>query len=486
MMAAYVAMVSEVFVDQLMDVTLSSIWLAFLMINTRLLLISPLLIIVIYGFIAGFTLYRFGVFVPVVERARALRASRLMAAKEFHRSPSLEGKSAQWGVTAIKRIGYKSMDYLGNWMDMFSKSAVLSRKARAFSDDEAWGSMNRTPLLVGAVSPSTSQSSRLNVVSCEPKESQYSIETRDLAPGKTFPRTVSYRAHRLRSPSSLQLKTLSIPPSIMALRSSHNFSANANAKRDKEALPSHQHAVIHTFDIDDLQAPCISSQTPVISGMVPALIGDNAKSFRANKEITSDPHVALRQILTIHVLGAEAHRRGETLSAFEIPEALKSVFFLSELELLLSSIFDTFYPNNVILTDMERIEAVELLRSWRKSLQAPSTSESASEKETESRRVDDAEEGEGAEQGVSAVVPPLSPSPSLSNSDRISFPAFAKWFVHLAQLIHTMHTVAGAGCDAPLYDLVDDADLDDTIPKPAVDMLLASHSNSFFEVKSWW
>ena len=484
MMAAYVAMVSEVFVDQLMDVTLSSIWLAFLMINTRLLLISPLLIIVIYGFIAGFTLYRFGVFVPVVERARALRASRLMAAKDFHRSPSLEGKSAQWGVTAIKRIGYKSMDYLGNWMDMFSESAVISRKARAFSDNEAWGSMNRTPLLVGAVSPSTSQSSRLNAVIFEPKESQYSIETRDLAPGKTFPRTVSYRAHRLRSPSSLQLKTLSIPPSIMALRSSHNFSANA--KKDNEALPSDQHAVIHTFDIDDLQAPCVSSQTPVISGMVPALIGDNAKSFRANKEITSDPHVALRQMLTIHVLGAEAHRRGETLSAFEIPEAVKSVFFLSELELLLSSIFDTFYPNNVVLTDMERIEAVELLRSWHKSLQAPSTIESASEKETESRSVDDAEEGEGAEQGVSAVVPPSSQSPSLSNSDRISFPAFAEWFLHLAQLIHTMHTVAGAGCDAPLHDLADDADLDDTIPKPAVDVPLASHSNSFFEVKSWW
>lgn len=451
------AMVSEVLVDQLMDVTLSSIWLAFLMINTRLILISPLLIIVIYGFIAAFTLYRFGVFVPVVERARSLRAGKLTAAKEFHRSPSLEGKSSRWEVTTVKRIGYRGVDYLGSWMDSISQSANMSRKARIFADNEAWGSMNRTSQLVGSAPTPTSHNSHMTMTTTMnasyDKTSQRSLETRDLAPGKVFPRTMSYGAHRLRL-SSLQLKTMDIPHSVMALRSFHCL------KAEKESQ-SNQYT-----DMDGVEGPSsASSEMPAISGIERSLEGGMAKSFRAQKEITTDPRVALRHMLTIHVLGSEAYGKGEQLSAFEIPEALKSVFFLSELEALLCSTFDTFYPNGSITTEDERSEAVELLRSWHSSLQM--SSRSGSESDLSSGEID--------------IIRSSSRPPSPSQMDRISFPAFAEWFLRLAVLISTMHTLAGAGSETPLYEATGE---DDVIPE--MEPYLMSCSSDYLDVKSWW
>jgi hypothetical protein len=85
MVAAYIAMFSEALIEQLMDVSISSVWLGFLLINDKIYTVSPLLIVVIYGSILGITGYRLLIFIPSVKRARAARASKLGSAQDFKR-----------------------------------------------------------------------------------------------------------------------------------------------------------------------------------------------------------------------------------------------------------------------------------------------------------------------------------------------------------------------------------------------------------------
>lgn len=390
--AAYIAMVNEPLIEQLMDVSISSVWLSFLLINTKLYDISPIIIIVVYGSFLLFFGYRLYVFIPAVKRARAARARGLGSSQDFQR---IRPASKRRGVARSCSVLYsKVMDIFGHLMYNLSDSAKMAAARREQRNLEMWTSMNRTHAHTASVSSEVTQP-------LAPKQLS-SIRV----PGR---KDLHRRRSAFRLTKVVTNPDINLPPFILAMRGTGDmFVANS------ENYVEEQITAAKFFNCAKDSAPSCSQDLPIVYTMSATGLGTRARNFKENKGVSSDPFVTLRRLLSRHFLGPEAVSRGEEISAFEELDALNCTFYLGELLSLLDFVFDIYYPNNSILTKDERMEVLESFHSWWRSVCLQTASDS----------IRDSDSKKTTEQG-----------------DCVSFADFSAWFLRVAEILTVTHTM---------------------------------------------
>ena len=95
--------VSEILVDQLLSTVLSTSLLGFLLLHTKLIEISPLLVVGIYGILFSIILYNLFIFAPSVKKARQARIKKAQSMKEFGRSKVRWQKRQTVGSDILRR-----------------------------------------------------------------------------------------------------------------------------------------------------------------------------------------------------------------------------------------------------------------------------------------------------------------------------------------------------------------------------------------------
>jgi hypothetical protein len=438
--AAYIAMFSEALIEQLMDVSISSVWLGFLLLNNKMYNVSPVLIIAIYGSILVFTGYRLYVFIPAVKRARAARASKLGSAQDFRRIKSAKVRPRRGVARSCSALYSKIMDNFGQLMDLLSDSGKVSRALKERTNNEMWTSMNRraksetcsAASASGSASVSASVSSRSASGSGSGRFSNLLNSTAQNN-NKNSKQSLTKRS-AFRVSALVVDPAVNIPPSILAMRGTGvTFIANSEADQI-----SAKQFFDCTVDSPSLPTPSCPEDIPVVyTSSTGHGVGTRARTFKANKGVTSNPHVALQRLLSRHCLGPVAARRGDEISTFEEPEALRCTFYLSELKSHLKFILDIYYPNNSIITEDERVEVFQNFQLWWQSTR------------------------------LQLRIIPRHGSVSRGDEqhrDRVSFSAFSSWFLHVSETLIVAHTTRSEPEPEPV---VTQTPLPDLITSPA-------------------
>ena len=334
MMAAVIAALSEILVDQLLTFILSSMLLAFLLLHSKLLAISPLLLICIYGIFGGISLYYLGVYVPSVKRAHKARAKRAQTAKEAVRSRPRNTLGKQTSTFAggllrgFRRFGARTAEYAGYLHTIITFEKIERRREKRRYNDQLWCSMNKASnVLISAVSPS--------VISPE-----------------------SMLSRKFEGKMMTSKFGNDIPFAILRMRESGTTLRRETVAKSRKITP--------TCDFPPNQSP-LGMKLSIPAVQSPRNIGKLAIAYIANKEITTNPEVALRRMLERHLLGAESYENGDECSFFDLENASSTFISNSELCDMLDWTWITFYPCGQKLTAELKLEVDDKFESWRKS-----------------------------------------------------------------------------------------------------------------------
>ena len=340
MVAAVVAVLSETLIDQLLTLIISSLLLAFLLIHSKLLAISPLLLICIYGVLGGVGLYYLGIFVPSVKRARQARAKKAQTARECVRSTSrniFNRRNSSLSdnlMRVFRRLSIRLVEYAGHLHSIVSYEKVKRQRDKCMTVNLMWCRMNKTiDIQFRTISSSASRLGR---------QSSRTIPNEGESDSVNFSSSIPLTILKMRQSGSTFCRDVA-PPKVANL-----FTAQASS----------------TLKIEIPKG--LRSSFPAVQS--PRNIGKLGISYMANKEITTDPKVALRRMLERHVLGADRYSNGEECSFLDIDNASDIFISTSELYEMLAWTWVNFYPCGQKLTDELKSEIDERFEVWKKSL----------------------------------------------------------------------------------------------------------------------
>jgi hypothetical protein len=420
--AAILATISEVLIDQLMDASISSVWLAFLLLNDKIFSISPVLIAALYASIGGLILYIIFVYVPSVQKARRLRKERMQASKEFRRRRSssrktgdnLSGKRSTLGKIAA------NFDWLmGIINTFFSRERSETVKEKARNNLLVWGGMNN-PKVLQAQSGSE-RAARQDTFSFSNPTSE---DTSSLSETQSRPKTLTRRkTFRLPNSAEIVLPTV-FPERILRMRPT-----DRRATRGEDVNDSTDQLMAAKYFNAVPAVPSDEKHEPTISNMRLSQRSRLARIYLSNTEITFDPRVALRRMLLRQIIGTESYKRGVEMSALDNIDPLKSFLNDDDVVDLLTWVWDTFYPNMRELTGEQRNDTIEHYLKWRAADQLLAV-----------RSITDSES---------------------TISTELSFAHFSSWFLALWSRINVGHSADGKelldplGIDTSTYYLFD-------------------------------
>ena len=339
--AALVATMSEILIDQLLTFVLSSLLLGFLLVHSKLLAISPLLLICTYGVFGGITLYHLCVFIPSVKRARQARVKKARASREFARSRPInavdrQSNSYNYGfLRAIRNLGTRFLEYAGYLHTIISSERGETQREILRNEAVMWNAMNKTAAAQGSV-----------------------FSQRDVVVRPGVSSDVPYPVRRYSGGNSQEYV---IPPEILRMRqtgSSFNRQDNLNIELHRYTAQIFGSQSDGTLRDRGMTIPAVQS---------PRETGKLAISYMANREITTDPQTALRRMLQRHLLGAESYRNGEECSLLDLDDASNTFISLTELTEMLSWTWDTFYPGGQELSSELKSEINVTFKKWRES-----------------------------------------------------------------------------------------------------------------------
>ena len=340
--AALVATMSEILIDQLLTFVLSSLLLGFLLVHSKLLAISPLLLICTYSVFGGITLYHLCVFIPSVKRARQARVQRARAAREFARSRPMtaadrQSNSYYYGfLRSISKLSARFFEYAGYLHTIISSERGETQREILRNEIVMWGVMNKTASAQGSVFLQS------DVVRSD--------VTQDVpAPVRRYSGAGGNRIE------------YTIPPEILRMRQSGStFNRN-----DIMNIELHRYTA-HIFGSQSDETGRDTRLTlPAVQS--PREAGKLAISYIANMEITTNPHTALRRMLQRHLLGAESYRNGEECSLLDLVDASNTFISVSDLTEMLTWTWGTFYPGGQELSIELKAEVDATFNKWKQS-----------------------------------------------------------------------------------------------------------------------
>lgn len=368
-LAVLIAAINEQLIDQLLDMSISSIWLGFLLINTKLYAFSPASLIIIYIIIAGIVGYHFYIIIPSVRKARQARVARARGALDFQRTTHSVKNHGYRFTTSYRLFFDRLMALMGEIV--FDKMEIQREKERIVVT--SWCGMNRSsqPQELGNIPLSTPGYSVPSLSSGSFKQPG---SGKGRAKEKASSRSLLQRLGSLnasrgrlcgtnssRSPTDIMRR--SIPLHILAMRSTGQ--RVHEHKGDWVVVP-------HQADTDSEESREETRNIPVVACTNRRYFSTNAKEFEAKKEITSSgTEIILKRLLERHLVNvkpsSEMERRNNNqVSIFECDDSFEYFVLLSELFDLLRHCWDSYCPTIMILTMEERTEMEEQLVIWTK------------------------------------------------------------------------------------------------------------------------
>ena len=400
LIAATIAMMSESLVDQMLDVTVSSVWLGFLVINIKLCAISPLILVTIYCITFGCIAYRAAIFFPSIRRAREGRLRKAHAAKEF--STSKRNRTISWSVTrSTSVLCVRMSEYIGHFFNMIMNEDKEARREFDVTVESNWCCMNRSTTKIktsdacdgpGAPIPETvNPFSFQNINYCSdtllsvresyptiplPLPLPLSLPLSLSDPVSTrgsyyFPNTPKSRAASIlsgtfRRPKQFKRSSLTgahTPIPILILQMRPSGTSDVEQVVDNGTDSKYASYLISADKCDNIIG-LENVELPMVSRHGGYMTGERTRIYASNTAITSNKEVALTRMLNRHILGV-ASEKGRTLDLFQESMARNSYVLISELKDLLQWCFTIYHPCDIPMSDESRSETIDNLIQWR-------------------------------------------------------------------------------------------------------------------------
>jgi hypothetical protein len=394
---AAIAVFGEIFIVELTSATISSMWLSFLLVNVKLLDISPLIIVVIYAALGGLIAYRVGVFTPSLYRARASRLRRLSLKRNWSRSHSKRdtADSFFWWfyelIDGIKKSGKKireTFDHV-NLNHFSGEKSNLTREKQRYVN-LTWCRMNIISSLQGNTT-SIEEDDAFKVHSLIRRRASLArIANREVRKSyhrKSFSLKLDPVSDHVLPIEILQMRQTGLDFDIGSIEDQSNLfvvklfgavsiesirpEAVEILKKKKEKQRSE---ILTSCSMNEQDwALSIGGEQPVrrqsLSNRSGSLTtttyrGKKAKRYRtATLDVTCDSQVALQRMLRRHILGIEASERGEDLDLDEVNRHYVTLSSSEAVELL-DWIWGTFHPGREELSEEGRQEAEDIFMKW--------------------------------------------------------------------------------------------------------------------------
>ena len=364
--AAIMATVSEVLIDQMMDASISSIWLSFLLLNDKIYSISPALIAALYATIGSIILYIMFVYVPSVQKARKERKERIQSSKEFRRrrSPSCpSGEKPPGKRSTLSKIATNVESVMGIVNTFFSREGSNAVKEEARKSLLVWGGMNNPTALQGY--SGSERAARQDTFSFSNPTSNdtsalSSSSSSSISESLSKPRTL-VRRKTFRLPRSVEIVLpTKFPDYILKMRPTDKRDTRGDDVND---------SIDHIMAVKYFDAvpfvPSDETYEPTISNITSSQRSRLARIYLSNTEITFDPRVALRRMLLRKTIGTAGYDRGGDMSALDHIDPSQCFLEDDDVVDLLTWVWDTFYPNMRELTEEQRNGTIEHYLKWR-------------------------------------------------------------------------------------------------------------------------
>ena len=331
MVAAAIGFMSELFLDQFLSCTISTAWLAFVLLNVVLFSVSPIILIVFYTSMGAHICYRVGLFVPSVKRVRERKLMREKAHKDsFQRRKSAKVVDES-DTNIIHELTRRMNIFIGHITRYIGYiSLIVSSEGGEIKREEMryqmllWCGMNKASINHGYVATSF--------------EIKHRYRTS----------TVFYNGMNVGCNSSRNC----IPPFILNMRQNGSM-----------------------FDQDDkcMIIAAASASLSKTSSTSQMLLNANLTIWGSEgtsdtspflPKFITDPHVALKRMLKRHLHGADIYDYDMGTSAIDNDGVLNALIFKSELVDMLSWVWDIFYPGGVELTAELKSEVNSLFLKW--------------------------------------------------------------------------------------------------------------------------
>ena len=350
--AAAICALNEGLIDQTMDASISTVWLSFLLINTKAIAVSPVLLAALYAVIGGSLLYHQLVFIPTVTRLRRQRSLQSMSSAEFFQSKLSRTQSTNWKRANLHKYYGKLSGGMGtvNMSVSSEKSEISKERVRCVTI--IWTGMNKASYLHGQ-GAETQPAPRNNMT-----HSAYSIQDRSscLEESKS-PNPDSSDFHN-SSCFDLSPATPSIPQCVLDMRVK-SMAINVEEEQHDHLVPSARFfRAVPAFHGVDQSVPTVLRWTRIKRAHTECLI-------QASSVITYDAHIALNRILLKHDSQLRVLDPGHHVSAFDPLHPIQDFMSVCEASVLLQWVWDAYHPYRRELLLEEKEETVEEFLAWR-------------------------------------------------------------------------------------------------------------------------
>ena len=370
--AAALAAINDHLIDQFLDLSVSSVWLAFVLVNTKVYAFSRVLLISVYALIGAILAYNFYVIIPSVRKARTARAAKVHAALDFQRTTRSVKNRGNDFRKSCHLLFDRMMAYIGH---LATYKQELKREMEIAATLH-WCGMNRSNQVYGGddASLTTSEYTTHSLSSGSFRQPVYKRDSATKVTFKTLLQRPAYSGGRT-SPIKLMNNKCGIPLHILIMRST-----GETVRKDKiESILAHRPPAIISKELTDE-----ARDMPVVTSTNRRFMGSSAREFQAEREIVFSTDLILTRMLTRHLsLGKKSEKRDindSHISVFDQCDALDSFVLLSELLELLRYCWECFCPASNMLTGEERKEVEEsLIKLVEKSARASTYKEKTGE-----------------------------------------------------------------------------------------------------------
>ena len=436
--AAALAAINDHLIDQFLDLSVSSVWLAFLLVNTKVYAFSRVLLISVYVTIGAILAYNFYVIIPSLRKARIARAAKVRAALDFQRTT----RSVKNRGNDVRRSCHLLFDRMMAYIGYLATYKQEMKREREIAATLHWCGMNRSNQMYGGddISVTSCGYTSPSLSSGSFRQSPYRRESLSKVTFNTPLQRPASPAVRT-SPIKLMHNKCGIPLHILIMRSTGE---SVRGERMESILVHRQPITDSEQLVEEVR------DMPVVTSANRRYMGSYAREFQAQKEIICSTDLILTRMLARHLSRGNKLEKNSMedshISIFDQCDGLKSFVLLSELLELLSYCWDCFCPSTNLLTEEERKEVDEsLIKLLRRSVRANANKDETAE----------------------------------INESGMTFNAFAIWFEEtVSNYLLTHETSTGA---INMMDCEGDMESDDDSPSDVATMTnFGSETNSDF------
>ena len=357
---AILGIVSELFLDQIMDVVLMMTWTGFLYLDAVLYQISVFIIIAVYGVGGGLLFYYFTIFAPMVNRAAKflLVNKRTKGYVQAKAARLRETQSQNWFSYLTNKITHE----LSMLHFKLSSGASQMQQIELLKADDHWSLMNFSAVLQ-AVNEKEVILEEVNMNSTARHIRLVTVEkakTRKLA--KRLTRRLSFDAF---ATNNTELED--IPPAILAMRPT---GVRLTSKQEDGFHMEDRKRFEKFFQIGGV--PNLSREISEDNHIIYSNRTLPDLPTHITCDVTTNPQKAVRRmalkLYDNNITGGSLSmdRRQPVTYTLELgsDEGDSLVYTISEIENVLMWVWEVYWPGNTALNTVERTEVSERFGVW--------------------------------------------------------------------------------------------------------------------------